>query len=70
MKTHEYKGHAYFSDLAEARDFGAKHAKGFPSWRVVEYERGFAVQLWTSGDYLALNGKPTLDNNHYFGEKS
>lgn len=53
---------AYFPTFEQAREFGAQHCKGFPAWRVVEYQRGFAVQTRPSGDYLALDGKPTLDN--------
>jgi hypothetical protein len=57
MKTHEHKNTAYFKDFVAARDHGAKHGKGFPNWRVVSYDRGYAVQAYVSGPYFNLKGK-------------
>ena len=34
----------------------------FPEARVVGYRRGWAVQTRKSGDYLAPNGRPTMEN--------
>ena len=60
--THQHKGIAYFPTFYAARDFGALHCRGFPAWHVVEYTRGHAVQVRPGGDYLALNGKPSMTN--------
>lgn len=46
------KGIFYFPDFYAARDFAAENVKGFPSWRVVEYEPGHAIQLYESGGYF------------------
>jgi phage I-like protein len=53
-KVKEYKGIAYFKDRKDAEE----HMKKFASkGRVVEYERGYAVQTRTSGPYLNKSGK-------------
>ena len=57
MKPREFKGDAYFPTFIEARDFGAKHGKGWPAWRVVAYTRGWAVQAYPSGPYFNLAGE-------------
>jgi len=55
-QTHEHKGIAYFANFHEARDHGEAHGRGFPSWRVINYERGYAVQAYPSGPYFSLSG--------------
>ena len=53
-KVKEYKGVAYFKTRKDAEE----HMKKFASkGRVVEYERGYAVQTRTSGPYLNKAGK-------------
>ena len=53
-KVKEYKGVAYFKTRKDAE----KHMKKFaPKGRVVEYERGYAVQTRISGPYLNKSGK-------------
>jgi len=46
-----HKGIAYFDDFYEARDVGGAEIKGHPAWRVVRYERGWAIQYNISGPY-------------------
>ena len=62
-KVKEYKGVAYFKTRKDAEE----HMKKFASkGRVVEYERGYAVQTRTSGPYLNKAGKTEefeLDEN-------
>jgi len=53
-------GVAYFQVFNDARDHGQKHGKGYPAWRVVSYERGFAVQARISGPYFGKNGELIL----------
>ena len=55
-----YQGVAYFPTFESARDFGAIVGKGFPAWRVVQYERCFAVQTRPSGDYFGPDGMPSM----------
>ena len=58
-----YQGVVYFPDSDTARAFGERYARlEWPEWRVVEYGRGFAVQLRKSGDYLGKNGRPSMEN--------
>ena len=53
-KVREYKGVAYFKNRKDAE----AHMKRFaPKGRVVEYERGYAVQTRISGPYLNKSGK-------------
>ena len=53
-KVKEYKGVAYFKTRKDAE----KHMKKFaPKGRVVEYERGYAVQTRIAGPYLNKAGK-------------
>ena len=53
-KVKEYKGIAYFKDRKDAE----AHMKKFaPKGRVVEYDRGYAVQTKISGPYLNKSGK-------------
>ena len=53
-KVKEYQGVAYFKTRKDAE----AHMKKFaPKGRVVEYERGYAVQTRTSGPYLNKAGK-------------
>lgn len=53
-KVKEYEGVAYFKDRKDAE----AHMKKFaPKGRVVEYERGYAVQTRISGPYLNKSGK-------------
>ena len=53
-KVKEYKGVAYFKDRKDAE----AHMKKFaPKGRIVEYERGYAIQVRTSGPYLNKSGK-------------
>lgn len=51
------KGHVYFKSYHDARDFGVLHCKGYPAWRCVAYDRGWAVQVRPSGPYLNKEGK-------------
>ena len=60
QKVRIKKGIAYFPTFEAARDFGKKHCIGFPAWRVVEYEIGCAVQIRPGGDYLGVNGLPSI----------
>lgn len=53
------KGIAYFPTFEEARDFGCEHGRGFPAWRVVHYDLGWAVQTRPSGDYFGPDGRPS-----------
>ena len=53
-KVKEYKGVAYFKDRKDAE----AHMKKFaPKGRVVEYDRGYAVQTKIAGPYLNKSGK-------------
>ena len=53
-KVKEYKGVAYFKTRKDAE----KHMKKFaPKGRVVEYQRGYAVQTRIAGPYLNKAGK-------------
>jgi len=52
-KVTEYKGIAYFKDRKDAKEHMKKFA---PEGRVVEYERGYAVQTRISGPYLNKSG--------------
>ena len=53
-KVSEHKGVAYFKDRKDAE----AHMKKFaPKGRIVEYERGYAVQIRISGPYLNKSGK-------------
>ncbi len=52
-----HKNIAYFKDFYAARDHGEKYGKGFPQWRVVEYEIGYAVQAYISGPYFGPTGE-------------
>ena len=56
-----YQGVAYFPSFETARDFGSEFARGFSAWRVVGYQRGFAVQTRPSGDYLGPDGRPSME---------
>ena len=60
LRVTEKNGVAYFKDFNDARDHGQKHGKGYPTWRVVSYERGFAVQARISGPYFGKNGELIL----------
>lgn len=52
MKTETtYRGVTYFPTFQEARDRAAQEVRGFPAWRVVGYERGWAIQYYPSGPY-------------------
>tara|TARA_R110000803_G_scaffold103560_1_gene171692 strand:+ start:213 stop:455 length:243 start_codon:yes stop_codon:yes gene_type:complete len=51
------KGTVYFNTFNEAREHGDKHGKGFPSWRVVSFGLGHAVQMRISGPYMDINGQ-------------
>jgi hypothetical protein len=54
LKVKEYKGNAYFKQRKDAED----HMKRFaPAGRIVEYDRGYAVQVRISGPYLNKEGK-------------
>lgn len=55
-KLIERKGVAYFRDFSAARDHGAEHCQGFPSWRIVSYTLGYAVQVRPAGPYLDSTG--------------
>ena len=58
----EYKGTAYFKDREDAE----AHMKKFaPEGRIVEYERGYAVQTRISGPYLNKYGDCNEKNNPY-----
>lgn len=52
----EYKGIAYFENRKDAESHMKKFA---PKGRIVEYERGYAIQVRTSGPYLNKSGKIT-----------
>ena len=47
MKTH--KGATYFPSFPIARDYAEEH--GLPANRIIEYGRGWAIQLRVSGPY-------------------
>ena len=53
-KVKEYKGIAYFENRKDAESHMKKFA---PKGRIVEYERGYAIQVRTSGPYLNKSGK-------------
>jgi hypothetical protein len=53
-KVKEYKGIAYFKDRKDAEAHMKKYA---PKGRIVEYERGYAVQVRIMGPYLNKAGK-------------
>ena len=46
-----YKGIAYFPDFHDARDTAQREVKGHPAWRIVPYDRGWAIQYRPSGPY-------------------
>lgn len=54
MKVH--KGVAYFPTFEKARDFGARYGQGYPAWRAVPYELGWAVQVRPGGPYFGPKG--------------
>jgi len=66
MKSKQYKGIVYFESMNDASNFGFANLSNHPdykkTWRVVSYERGYAVQVRISGDYLAANGLPSMTN--------
>ena len=62
-KVKEYKGIAYFENRKDAESHMKKFA---PKGRIVEYERGYAIQVRTSGPYLNKSGK--IDEEVELGE--
>lgn len=50
MKIHTYKGTTYFSEYSDARTV----RDNLPGSRIVEYGRGFAVQIRKSGPYFSI----------------
>lgn len=48
MKT--YKGNYYFPTFQDARSYAEKH--NFPTTRIIEYGRGWAIQLRIGGAYV------------------
>ena len=54
------KGVAYFKTFNQAREFAAHHVKGFPAWRIVDYQLGFAIQVRPGGDYIGADGLPSM----------
>jgi len=57
VRAMEHKHTAYFKYFTDARNHGQKHGAGFPNWRVVNYDRGWAVQAYISGPYFNLAGE-------------
>jgi len=53
-----YRGVVYFADFETARAFGERYARDWPERRVVEYGRGYAIQLYRGGSYLGPDGRP------------
>lgn len=51
-----YKGVHYFKDEAAAKKWAGEH--GWPTDRIVGYERGFAIQAGASGNYAGPGEKP------------
>ena len=45
----------YFETHHHAKDYAARNVKGFPSWRIVEYTLGHAIQLRPGGPYVGQN---------------
>lgn len=52
-----HNGIAYFDTFEEAREHGQRHGKGWPAWRVVSYQLGYAIQVRPSGPYLNGDGE-------------
>lgn len=53
IKVIEYKGNVYFKNRKDAENHKRKHA---PSGRIVEYIKGYAIQVRISGPYLNKAG--------------
>ena len=53
-----HKGIVYFRELKEAQRQLDAAWEEFPEARIVQYGRGFAIQIRKSGDYLGPNGRP------------
>jgi hypothetical protein len=56
-----YRDTAYFDSADCAQYVRDRVRVEFPEARVVEYERGYAVQTRKSGDYLGANLRPTME---------
>lgn len=46
-----HKGIAYFDTFEEARAVAAEKLKGYPSWRIIRYQLGWAIQYRVMGPY-------------------
>lgn len=54
MRKTTHKGTYYFANHAGAQLFAQKH--GYPTDRIIQYERGWAIQGGVSGDYAGPHG--------------
>jgi len=57
-----HKGIAYMATWNDAETVRRSVAVEFPNARIVAYERGYAVQVEKSGDYIGRNGQPSMRN--------
>jgi len=51
----------YYPTWEHARDALREACREFPMARIVRYERGFAIQVCRSGDYLTVTLRPTME---------
>ena len=53
MIANVHKGIYYFATYETARTYA--QLCGYPTNRIIEYQRGWAIQLRVSGDYVGPN---------------